>query len=360
MDEQVKASAQQRLQGWIQERHRVLLEQIMLTWDEGVHRLNPDMMLMEELALMLAPEAPAPLPEIPADTDQDLGTGLDLITHSASQGEVLKRLLEAVQSFAERSALFVVKQGIATLYAARGFESDQPRMGSAVVPPPELEMLLQGRSAQPVKTGAAYDALLTALSRFEASDARVLPLRLRQRVVALLMVDSGLRQVIDHPNHIRALCHAAEATLASLAVTREEEKPTAPVAPASLATQPAAEALPPHAMRTQRIADPIHLTEASPLDTKIRQNAERSARVLVGDIEIYFPQKVEQGRARGNLYGLLRDELDRSRASFIERYGADVESQHRIFYQTVVHQLCGGDANLMGQTPWPERNQGDN
>lgn len=356
MDELVKASAQQRLQTWIQERHRVLLEQIMLTWEEGTHRLNPDHALMEELLTLLAPEPASPLGSLPADTDRDLGTGLDLVSASASQGEVLKRLLEALQPFAERSALFVVKQGIATLYAVRGFESDQPRMGSAVVPPPELETVLQGRSSLTLKTGAAYGALLAPLSRFEASDARVLPLRLRQRVVALLLVDSGLRQVIDHPNHIRALCHAAEATLAALAVAREEEKPPPVAAPS---TPSAPDMLPPHAMRTQRISDPIALHEVSELDPKVRQNAERSARVLVGDIELYFPQKVEQGRARGNLYGLLRDELERSRASFVERYGADVEFRHQIFYQTVVHQLCGGDPSLLGQAPWPERNQGD-
>ena len=80
--------------------------------------------------------------------------------------------------------------------------------------------------------------------------------------------------------------------------------------------------------------------------------AERSARVLVGDIELYFPAKVAQGQAQGSLYAVLRDELDRSRASFTERYGVDLENQHQIFYQTVVQQLCAGDPSRLGPAPW--------
>lgn len=360
MDEQAKVAAQQLLQTWIQERQKVLLEQVMLTWEEGLPRLNPDPALMDRLGdLMTPPPAPEPV-ELQPDLDRELSAGLDLIAACGSQGEVLKRLLEAIQTFGERSAIFVVKQGIATLYASRGFESDQPKPGAAVVPPPELEPLLKGTPPLVLRNGPSYQALLTPLSRFEASDARVLALRLRQKVVALALVDSGLRQVIDHPGHVRALCHAAEAALAALAVTRDEEKPVAPKGVPAPAPAPAQETAPPHARMTQLIPDPIHITDPGTLDPKLKQNAERSARVLVGDVELYFPQKVEQGRKSGNLYGLLKDELDRSRASFIERYGADVESQHRIFYRTVVQQLCSGDAKLLGAVPWPERNQGDN
>ena len=83
-----------------------------------------------------------------------------------------------------------------------------------------------------------------------------------------------------------------------------------------------------------------------------RTNAERSARVLVGDIELYFPAKVVQGKAQKKLYALLRDELERSRASFTERYGADLEENYNIFHKTVIQQLCEGDPTLLGPVPW--------
>jgi hypothetical protein len=205
-----------------------------------------------------------------------------------------------------------------------------------------LESVIQGRDPFLGKSGPAYSALLATLSRFEAADVRILPLRLRRKTVALLLVDSGLRQVIDHPSHVRALAHTAEATLSYLAGLKEDEKTAVPV-----------DAHP--SMPTQRIQETIPEPAAAPLDPKIRANAERSARVLVGDIELYFPNKVTQGRQKGNLYTALRDELDRSLASFVERYTAEVENQYHIFYQTVVQQLCEGDPAKLGQTPWSPR-----
>ncbi len=156
--------------------------------------------------------------------------------------------------------------------------------------------------------------------------------------MALLLVDSGLLPAIQHPSHVRALALGAEARLSYLAGVKEEER-TAPVEshPSTL---------------TQRIPDAIAEPQGAALDPRVRMNAERSARVLVGDIELYFPAKVTQGQQDGSLYPVLKDELDRSRASFVERYGLDLENQHRIFYQTVVQQLCAGDPSRLGPAPW--------
>jgi len=334
MDENVKDPLKQVLRQWINERHQSLLEQVMMTWQEGMGRLVPDDAILEELVTIAAP--PAPFIEPPPDMETELGAGLDRLEASNSQGEVLKHLLEGLLPFVERSALFVIKQGIASLYACRGFESDSPRLGTPLVPPPELEDLLQGRVPRIRDGGAAYLALLGPLSRFEASGVLVLALHLRRKAVAVLLVDSGLRPSIDHPNHVRALAHSAESRLSYLAGVREDEK-TGTLHPS---------------MPTQRIPEPITEPAIPLLDPKVRANAERSARVLVGDIELYFPAKVVQGRQQGNLYAVLRDELERSRASFVDRYGLELEQTHRIFLQTIIQQLCEGNAARLGPAPW--------
>jgi len=107
-------------------------------------------------------------------------------------------------------------------------------------------------------------------------------------------------------------------------------------------------------MLSQRLPEPAPEPPAG-LDPTTRSNAERSARVLVGDMELYFPAKVALGQQQGNLYAAMRDELDRSRASFVDRYGAELESQHRIFYKTVIQQLCAGDPLRLGAAPWATR-----
>lgn len=331
----------QVLDAWLRERLNDLKEQILFTWDEGQGRLVPDAALLQKLVEQIPmPEPePEPIETLNPDTDMDLGTALDLLERSTNQGEVLKHLLEGLQPFVERSALFVVKQGIASLYAQKGFEADNPRLGTPVVPPPELEALIQGTRPRIERPGPAYQALLAPLSRFEASDAWILPLTLRRKCVALLLVDAGLRQVLDHPNHVRAMVRAAESCLSLLAAPKEDERPAAPAV-----AQPSSP--------TVRLPDPISETSTSDLDPKLRANAERSARVLVGDIELYFPAKVAQGRQTGRLYPLLKEELDRSRASFVERYGQELEDRHRIFYGTVVQLLCGGNPALLAGAPW--------
>jgi len=344
MDDSRRESIRPLVRSWIEERLHTLQEQVVMTWEEGLGRLQPDDALLQKILEAAGPETPEdPFPEPPTDMENDLGVALDLIESASSQGEVLKNMLEGLQPFVERSALFVVKQGIANLYATRGFENDAPRLGVPVVPPPELEALLQGGVPALEGSGPAYGALMGVLSKFEASDVRIHPLHLRRKVVALVLVDSGLRQIIDHPNHVKALARAAEARLSFLAGQKEEEK------------EKHVPAETPASMMTQRIPETIPETPAPALDPKVRTNAERSARVLVGDIELYFPAKVAQGRQQGNLYALLRDELDRSRASFIDRYGAEVEEQHRIFFHTVVQQLCEGDAAKLGAVPWAPR-----
>lgn len=325
---------------WINERHQALLEQVMMTWEEGLSRLKPDDALAEKLA-GLVPAAPdlEPFGELPADTDRDLGAALDLIESASGQGEALKQLLSGLQPFTERSAVFILKQGIPSLYAHRGFESDQPRTGSTVVPSRDLEEMIQGRIGLIDRPGEAYSALLGPLSRFEASGVRILPLRLRRKAVALLLVDSGLRQEVAHPHHVRALAHAAEAVLGILVGQKEDEaapRPTVEVPPS---------------VATVKVPEPI-TDGGTPLDPKLRANAERNARVLISDIELYSAAKLEQGRRSGNLYGAIREDLERSRTAFIERFGEDVEICHRIFYQTVVQLLCDGDPARLGPAPW--------
>jgi hypothetical protein len=166
----------------------------------------------------------------------------------------------------------------------------------------------------------------------------IFPIRHKKKAVALLLVDSGLRQRIDHPVQIRALALATSAMLASLAAGKEE--------PRSYQVEPPASA------PTQVVPETIETAPPAELDPRTRAAAERLARVLVGDVELYFPEKVTQAHAQGNLYGLLRDELERSRATFVERFGEAVEIQHRIFTNTIIQQLCDGDASKLGAAPW--------
>lgn len=324
------------LEAWLNQQNQALLEEVIATWEGAMARFRPDPALLARLRESLSPAASlAPREE----ATPHLGAALDLLEEASSQSDLLRRLLDGLAPLVERSALFILKQGQASLYAQRGFEAEAAPRTGAVVPPADLEALVQGQVHALRRKGPAYSALLSCLSPYEAAEVAILPLRHRRKAVALLLVDSGLRQRLDHPEQIRALVLAASALLAALATGREEVRSgTLPGLQPASAPAPVTPDPPP--------APP------GGLDPRTRASAERLARVLVGDVELYFPAKVAQARAQGNLYGLLRDELDRSRATFVDRFGENLELEARIFTSTVIQQLCDGNAAKLGAAPW--------
>ena len=324
------------LEAWLNLQNQALLEAVMATWQGALARFHPDDALLTRLRDSGSPAAPSGQPDPP---DTHLAAALDLLEGATSQSDLLKRLLDALSPLVERSALFVLKQGLASLYTHRGFEAGAPVRSGAVVPPPDLEAVIHGLSRSLRSTGPGYSALLSPISKFEAADVAIFPIRHKMKAVALLLVDSGLRQRIDHPVQIRALALATSAMLASLAAGHEEQPRPQPIErPASAPTQVVPEA--------------IETAPPAELDPRTRAAAERLARVLVGDVEIYFPEKVAQAHRQGNLYGLLRNELERSRATFVERFGEPVENQYRIFTTTIIQLLCDGDVSKLGAAPW--------
>jgi len=343
------------LEAWLNQKNQSLLEEVVATWQLAMDRFHPDEALLERIRQALPTPAPAEAGNGAENgATAAFSAALDLVEGAPSQSDLLKRLLDGLEPMVERSALFILKQGLASLYAHRGFEANALLKPGAVVPPPDLEAVIQGLGRSLRKRGAGYTALLSALSPYEAADLVILPLRHKRKAVALLLVDSGLRQRLDHPELVRALVLASSASLGALAAGKDE--PSHPIPQPQFSafpdthsgTHPGTQSSAP----TQMVPEPIEAPPSVELDPKTRASAERLARVLVGDVELYFPGKVAQARTQGNLYGLLRDELDRSRATFVERFGEDVETQHRIFTSTVLHQLCDDDASKLGATPW--------
>lgn len=336
-----------RLEAWLNHQNQALLEEVMATWQGMLERFHPD----EALLAQLREASPALSPEPPFGAgDENLASALDLIEGATSQSDLLKRLLEALSPMVERRAIFILKQGLASLYAHRGFDAVAPLKAGALVPPAELESLIQGTARAIRRPGPAYTALVAPIGALEAQDAAIFPLCHKKKAVALVLVDSGVGARLDHPEQARALVLAASAMLASLASGKDEDSRIhpPPETPYSVATPAETPAPAP----TQARPEPMEPALNADLDPRTRAAAERLARVLVGDVELYFPEKIAQVRTKGNLYGQLRDELERSRATFVERFGEDVEARYRIFTSTVIHQLCDGEVSKLGAAPW--------
>ncbi len=368
---------------WLEGRRQVVQEELAATIQMSLERLEPDDTLLARLAEAI-PEPGASSTE----GEAAIGTALDAMAGATSQAECLQRMLDGLALLTPRCAVFIVKQGILNLYAWRGFANENPKSGTPVMPPPELLDLVQGRGEGLEAPGPGYQAMLASLSPLRAPAIRVLPLRLKRRTVAVVLADSGTHSGLPHPQLVRALVQCGAAALGNLGTAAPEDRVSvtqqtpeipaaAPTMPIPVPPPPVPAPPPPPVMMDAPIpmaapdlpappptrvpppvtmpASPMEITNPGltiGLDPKVRSAAERLARVLTGDIELYFPAKVTQARTTGNLYGLLREELERSRQTFLDRFGAQLESDHGIFKATVVALLCDGDASKLGTTPW--------
>src|SRR5262249_51676890 len=94
------------------------------------------------------------------------------------------------------------------------------------------------------------------------------------------------------------------------------------------------------------------ITESAPQveesQDAIHSKAKRFAKLLVEEIKLYNGQKVEDGRAHRDLYDRLREDIEKSRASFDKRYATTQVADADYFNKELVRILADNDAALLG------------
>jgi|GEM_PF-1336789 len=89
----------------------------------------------------------------------------------------------------------------------------------------------------------------------------------------------------------------------------------------------------------------LQVAQASP--DEAHEKARRFAKLLVEEIKLYNQTKVAEGRARGDLYGRLRDDIEKSRAAYQKRYGESVRDVD-YFTQELMRILADNNQAVMG------------
>jgi hypothetical protein len=316
-------------------------------------------------------------------TQGNLVQAVAAIHAGVTQKEILRALLDAASSHAARAALFVMKTGAAHGWQGRGFGDDE-----AVKDFP-LDM-----SAGPA--AHAYHNRIVTPANIAEMDRRfsqqfggpsneqvlVLPLVLKDKVAALLYADGGAEGLLD-PASLELLVMATSAwlevtSLRKQAQAKETAEPVAraaaPVHTVSSFSDPFAGHAPQHAaakavLEPEPAAEVVevagHATVASaaasapaaaadpfagmsPEDADTHRKAQRFARLLVDEIKLYNQAKVAEGRRKKDLYDRLKDDIEKSRASYQKRYGGTAASSGDYFQKEVVRSLAEDDASVMG------------
>jgi hypothetical protein len=129
-----------------------------------------------------------------------------------------------------------------------------------------------------------------------------------------------------HAASVPAVQEEAGATAASAEVV---------VAPAAMAAAAAAPA-------------PDAFAQMSVEDADVHRKAQRFARLLMDEIKLYNQAKVSEGRKKKDLYDRLKEDIEKSRATYQKRYGNTVAAGADYFSKEVIRSLAEDDISLMG------------
>jgi len=317
----------------------------------------------------------------------DLLAAVTAIHAGTTQKEVLRSLLDCVIRYSGRAALFVMKAGAATGWQGRGFASDAEVKDFPLdVTGGAALQVLESRAA--VSTSAAeMDAKFISQFGAPAGDRIwLLPLRLKDKIAALVYTDAGADAGGKLDSAAIELLVAATSAWLEVASLRKqaakegtgeagapEKFDTPAVQTVSSYSDPFAGHSPIHAASTPApveepvpvasadvVVAPAAMAAAAPApapdafaqmsveDAEVHRKAQRFARLLMDEIKLYNQAKVAEGRKKKDLYDRLKDDIEKSRATYTKRYGNTVATSADYFANEVVRSLAEDDVTLLG------------
>lgn len=283
-----------------------------------------------------------------------------------TQKEILRSLIENSQLGSERAALFVVKSGAASGWQGIGFSNnDSIKDCSFDIDSGLAAAAMQSRAAQ---SGSAKEVDHSFISKFGVPadrNAAVLPLLLKDKVSALLYADAGQDGSLDVAA-LDVLVRATSSWLEVISQRKQAQKDGGADVPAisqpapsndpfaghapihSAKAQHGAEAAPAIAMSAAASASGSVSTIPAGEAGEVYRKAQRFARLLMDEIKLYNQAKVAEGRKHKDLYDRLKEDIEKSRATYQKRYGNTPAASADYFNQELIRSLAEDDVSLMG------------
>ena len=285
-------------------------------------------------------------------TSDILSSTLVAIQASTVQADILKALLEGVSKFTARSALFVVRGTALAGWQARGFADDNIR-----------GVTLDGSKGLAARAIQARARVSASASEFDSSfiqqhgapadgNSIVFPLVVREKVAAILYCDTG--QKAAQASDFSAIDVLTRYTCLWLELAAGKKSPqtaeSANAVPAGSTSTPAPSAVPSGAEAAAKVAIDAGagIGNLPAEEQELHKKAQRFAKLLVDEIKLYNQSKVAEGKQNRDLYKVLREDIEKSRATYDKRYGGTPVAPARYFDSEVVRILADNDRSLMG------------
>jgi hypothetical protein len=318
----------------------------------------------------------------------DLLTAVSAIHAGTTQKEILRALLDNTAGYSGRAALFVMKAGSATGWQGRAFDNNEGLKDFSLdVNSGAPARALQSRAAVSGKMSEMDPKFISQFGAPAEDQVLLLPLRLKDKVAALVYADGGAAAngKMDGPA-LELLVAATSAWLEVASLRKQAVKEGAadtgtsekfespPVQTVSSFSDPFAGHAPKHVMAQPAAVDEPAMAEAtaevvsapaamaaaaaapatdafahmSPEDAEVHRKAQRFARLLMDEIKLYNQAKVTEGRKHKDLYDRLKEDIDKSRSTFQKRYGNTVAANTDYLTNELIRSLAEDDVSLLG------------
>ena len=282
-------------------------------------------------------------------TSDILSSSFAAIQASTVQADILKALLEAVSKFVARSALFVVRGTTLAGWQARGFADDNIRGLTLDGSKGLAARAIQAR-ARVSGASAEFDSAFVQQHGVSAdSNATLFPLVVRDKVAAILYCDIGQKAAgASDFSAIDVLARYACLWL-ELAAGKKPSTPQVTESATASAGQTASAAPPTPEPAAKAVPDAGSGIGNLPAEEQeLHKKAQRFAKLLVDEIKLYNQSKVAEGKQNRDVYKVLREDIEKSRATYDKRYGGTPVATARYFDSEVVRILADNDRSLMG------------
>jgi hypothetical protein len=101
-------------------------------------------------------------------------------------------------------------------------------------------------------------------------------------------------------------------------------------------------------MATAPVAAAAAAASPAPVEDELHRKAKRFAKLLVEEIKLYNQPRVAEGKHNRDLYERLREDIEKSRATYDKRYGETPVAAANYFNQELIRVLADNDVSLMG------------
>lgn len=202
---------------------------------------------------------------------------------------------------------------------------------------------------------AEFDPGFADLVRTPAqNNCVVLPLVVKDKVAALIYADGGLNA--SGPMDASGMTALTRFAALWLEICAVRKSGSAAASAAMSAPMQVEDSEPVYAAAASgsSMAGAASSSVAAPMSTPageeadLHKKAKRFAKLLVEEIKLYNQPKVAEGKQNHDLYDRLREDIEKSRATYDKRYGDSPVADANYFTQELIRILADSDVSLMG------------